>query len=205
MSIFGLKKFLPAAVMVAAVAALPMQQAQATNGKIPHGFGVQSKGMAGAGGTTIVHDTQSGASNPAGMVLLGNRFDVEAEFFAPIRDFTASANGPLTPGKTKSDSEFFLIPQMGANWMIDDKSSIGVTMSAAGGMNTDYPAAVFAGFGAGKAPTGVDLAQLTIGVTYAREFMPGQRFGISPVLAVTLQGRGASGVPGRLAEARIGH
>ena len=176
------KKYMAGSVMLAALAAAPFQQAQATNGMVPHGHGAQSKAMSGAG-VALALDTQAGVNNPAAMVLLGNRLDLELEFFAPVRDFTASAGGPLTAGKTKSATEFFLIPAMGANWMIDDKSSIGVTMTPAGGMNTDYQAAVYAGFGAGSAPTGVDLAQVMLGVTYAREIIPGQRIGITPVLA----------------------
>lgn len=49
MALFGVKKYLPAAAMVAALAALPMQQAMATNGMVPHGYGAPSKAMAGAG------------------------------------------------------------------------------------------------------------------------------------------------------------
>ena len=179
----GVKKYLPLGALVAALAALPMQQAQATNGMVPHGSGAASKGLSGAV-TGLALDTQAGYSNPAAMVLLGNRLDLELEFFAPIRDITASAGGAIPGGVTKSATEFFLIPAMGVNWMIDDKSSIGITLTPAGGMNTDYQAAVFGSFpGGSSAPTGVDLAQIMIGVTYAREIAPGQRIGITPVLA----------------------
>ena len=122
----GVKKYLPLGAVVAALAALPVASAQATNGMVPHGNGAAAKGLSGAV-TALALDTQAGSHNPAAMVLLGNRLDLELEFFAPIRDFTASAGGTLTGGTTESATEFFLIPAMGANWMIDDKSSTGIT------------------------------------------------------------------------------
>jgi len=58
-------------------------------------------------------------------------------------------------------------------------------------MNTDYDAAVWQNFynpmapGAepATAPTGVDFAQLFLGVTYARQVAPGHYLGVTPILA----------------------
>jgi long-chain fatty acid transport protein len=137
---------LPLGAVVAALAALPLAPAQASNGMVPHGNGAAAKGLSGAV-TALALDTQAGSHNPVA-------------------------------------TEFFLIPAMGVNWMIDEKSSIGITLTPAGGMNTDYQAAVFGLFqGGSSAPTGIDLAQIMLGVTYAREIAPGQRTGITPVLA----------------------
>ncbi|MDH5748917.1 MAG: hypothetical protein OEY85_06365, partial [Rhodospirillales bacterium] len=142
-------------VAAAAIAVLPLQTAKATTGYFSHGYGVTNKGMAGTG-VALSQDTQSAMRNPAAMVGVGDRFDVSLGFFSPIRDLTASAGAVRG---ADSDEELFLIPDMGANWSIGENGSIGVTMSANGGMNTEYPEYIFAGFtnGAFSKPTGVDL------------------------------------------------
>ncbi len=172
------------AMALAAIA--PWQTAQATNGMVPSGFGTYSKGMAGAGAAMSL-DAQTAAINPGAIVGVGDRFDVGVEFFSPLRDFEVTGGGtPLTPGETQSRSDLFLVPDLGANWMIDDKSAIAFTLTGAGGMNTDYNASVFAGFaapGTTSAVTGIDLAQVFLALTYAREIIPNHSFGIAPVIA----------------------
>jgi long-chain fatty acid transport protein len=97
-----------------------------------------------------------------------------------------------------SESEWFLIPQFGYNWVLNDASTIGVSVFGHGGMNTDYtdgtatlPAPAPQGpdtmieadgtFGAGNA--GVDLAQLFISTTYARKFSKTASWGASLIVA----------------------
>jgi long-chain fatty acid transport protein len=48
---------------------------QATNGYLSHGFGITSKGMAGAG-MALPQDTLSVFNNPAGLMRLGSRAGV---------------------------------------------------------------------------------------------------------------------------------
>ena len=92
------------------------------------------------------------------------------------------------PGKEDSDSEYFVIPSFGYNYMLTDHSAIGISVYGNGGMNTDYDTATFNYVNPGlpsyeKAPTGVDLMQLFIAPTYAHKFAGKHSFGITPIIA----------------------
>ncbi len=196
--------FLAAAVVVLALPGT----ASATNGYISHGYGAKSKAMAGAG-TALVLDTINGATNPATMVHLGGRTDFGAALFSPRRRYTADNNGyrpgdpgppfPSFPAGTyDSDKEYFLIPNFGYSRMLDNESSIGISVYGSGGMNTEYPNAVFAPFNpvdpatgqaipgapVASSPAGVDLAQLLIGVSYSQKLNDQHSLGILPIFAV---------------------
>lgn len=175
---------------VAAVAVLaPLGTAQATNGYFSAGYGVAAKGMGGAG-VAMSEDALSGATNPAAMVNVGERFDIGITAFNPNRSITASGGGTITNGTYKSSRSWFAIPEFGYNMMLDETTSLGFAMNANGGMNTDYKDAVFRNFQ--QAPTGgtdvakhtgVDLGQALFGVTYAKKFGD-HSVGITPTLAV---------------------
>ena len=183
----------------------------ATNGYFSHGASTAEKGLAGAG-VAYSQDTLAAANNPAGMVWQGSRYDVGAALFAPMRDYSAKGGpsnacaGPMGPcsfsigdGDTSVDSEneSFLIPSFGYNRMLDDDSSIGVSVFGNGGMNTEYkggeatffvpppgPGAflTFDGtFGDGTA--GVDLSQLFISTTYSRKLSSSSSWGVSGIIA----------------------
>lgn len=167
--------------------------AHATNGYSPTGFGTTNKGMAGAG-VAFPQDTIAAATNPAGMGLLGHRTDLGVALFSPSdRGFTAN-NDALSPmqipaGKYTSENDIFLVPHVGWNRPLDEHSSIGISVGGNGGMNTEYDSAVFGNFGAAfgiptSSPTGVDFAQLFLGVTYARKVSEGHWLGIMPIVAV---------------------
>ncbi len=173
---------------VLAVSALTTSTAFATNGYFAHGYGTATKGMAGAG-VALSHDTMAAAVNPAGMVFAGNRMDVGAAIFAPLRNYAADSGLLVNPDtEVVSDKYLFLIPSFGYNHMIDDQSSIGVSVYGNGGMNTFYPAEDTAG-GTGTFPllgggnAGVDLMQLFIAPTYARKMNDKVSVGVSALLA----------------------
>jgi long-chain fatty acid transport protein len=86
---------------------------------------------------------------------------------------------PLATGTVESDSNWFIIPSLGANWMLDENSSFGVSIYGNGGMNTDYDTDTFYG----SSPTGIDFMQLFVLPTYARKLHPKHAVGISPILA----------------------
>lgn len=171
-----------AGLAVAAALAAPAT-AFATNGYFAHGYGVKSKGLAGAS-VALPLDSLDAAVNPANMVYVGKRYDLGITLFSPQRSYTVEGNPSgfpgtfgLAPGTVDSDSEYFLIPSFGANWMIDAKSSAGLSVYGNGGLNTDYP-----GFANAFCPppggtgtycagaTGVNLSQLFLTGTYARKF-----------------------------------
>ena len=176
------------AVVAGIVCVLASSAAFATNGYFGNGYGVNDQALGGAG-VALPQDSLDAAVNPANMVFLGKRYDLGLTFFNPNRQYTVT-NPPsgfpgtfgLAPGTVKSDSKGFLIPSLGANWMINEKSSVGISIFGNGGMNTNYPTNTFGG----SNPTGVDLMQLFIAPSYARKFesAPEHAIGISPILAV---------------------
>ena len=74
----------------------------------------------------------------------------------------------LAPGSFESDSEYFFVPNFGANWQIGTNSTVGVSVYGQGGMNTDWPTNVYYG----SSPTGVDLSQLFVVPTWATNSVP---------------------------------
>ena len=156
----------------------------ATNGYFSHGTSIAEKGMAGAG-VAYSQDTLAAANNPAGMVWQGKRYDVGGALFAPMRHYDVSGTPSpppsfgLVPGREDSDNELFLIPQYGQNWMLDDSSSIGVSVFGNGGLNTEYGGANT--FYDGKA--GVDLSQLFISTTYSTKISETTSLGVSGIIA----------------------
>ncbi len=186
------KNQLALAVAIAAGVALPTS-AFATTGYFSHGYGTKNKALAGAGAALSL-DSMAAATNPAGMVNVGDRLDVGLGLFSPIREYTISGTTgfpsglgdvPLQLGTVESDNELFFIPHFGYNKMLDANSSIGVTVYGNGGMNTMYrsedtPMALGT-FYAGTA--GVDLNQVFLAGTYARKLTPAVSVGVTPIIA----------------------
>lgn len=187
-----------AGLAVAVAAALSAPAAFATNGYFAHGYGTKNKGLAG-GGIALPQDAMHAATNPAGMVFVGDRMDLGAAIFSPRREYNVTGNPsggagtfPLEPGSVESDSEYFLIPHFGRNWTLGADSSFGITVYGNGGMNTDYPghanpvrsSPACTGTGTFCAgPTGVDLAQLFFNASYARKLSPNSSWGVSGIFA----------------------
>ena len=206
-----LNKNLVLAAVVGAALAAP-SAAFATNGYFAHGYGTKTKGLAGAA-TALSQDSLAAATNPAGMVMVGNRLDIGAAVFSPDpRSYATEGGSPLADGAAcgfacpftiggqagsqsiESGNTGFVIPHIGYNKMLDDNSSIGVSVYGNGGMNTNYRGGVAqhanqvgvletnAGtYGAGTA--GVDLSQLFVATTYARKYNDKGSWGASFILA----------------------
>ena len=66
----------------------------ATNGYFTHGTSIAEKGMAGAGAANS-HDSLAAATNPAGMVWQGDRYDIGAAIFSPMRSYTVTGTPPV--------------------------------------------------------------------------------------------------------------
>jgi long-chain fatty acid transport protein len=144
----GVKTTLKQVLSATIACALLPASAWATNGYFSHGWGTQSKAMAGVA-TALPTSTLVSATNPAGMAFIGQSLDLGVAFFSPLpRGYEANNNiatqngfptGPfVTPGKYDSDDDWFLIPSFGYNYVIDERSTIGVSVFGNGGMNTRY-------------------------------------------------------------------
>lgn len=173
----------------------------ATLGYFAHGYGMKSIGMGGVG-IALPQDSIAAASNPAGMVMVGNRYDVGLNLFRPEREATITGAGALTAGTYDgNDDENFLVPEFGYNKMLNPNLSVGVSVYGNGGMNTNYATNPFANVG-GTGPAGVDLSQLFIAPTVAYKLNAQHAVGVSLNLAYQkfkaegLQGFGISPNPG---------
>ena len=190
------------AICAALAAAFAPGLAFATDGYYADGYGLKAKGRAGTG-TAMATDAFGGANNPAAMVFVGNRIDFGLDLFSPRRESERVGANPATGlnGQAESDSNYFLIPEFGYNKMINPNMSLGITVYANGGMNTDYAGgqianasacnAAFGGFNPAPGPynllcgngsLGVDLMQLIFAPTFAYKFTPNHGFGISPLI-----------------------
>lgn len=156
--------------------------AHATNGYFSHGYGIKSKGMAGVG-IALPQDAMAAATNPAGMVWVGNRMDAGLDLFMPRRESEISGNGAGLNGSYDGDGRsIFYVPDFGYNRMIDPNLSVGVSVYGNGGMNTTYEKSPFSAFGV-TGTTGVDLTQLFIAPTVAYKITPDHSVGLSLNLA----------------------
>ncbi len=85
----------------------------ATNGYFSHGFGVKAQGQA-AVGVAWAQDALAAATNPAGTLEVGERFDLGLSWFAPRRsaDINGNAFGADTSYSGDGKKNFF-IPEFG--------------------------------------------------------------------------------------------
>ncbi len=148
----------------------------ATDGYFTTGCGVKQLGQGGAG-VAFPQDSLAGGINPAGMVLVGDRFDFGMTYFRPIRsgsitDSEAPVNGSYDASRHKN----FFIPELGFNHLVNPRLSLGVSICGNGGMNTSYTTPIPL---LGSTRAGVDLEQLFVSPTAAFKVTDHQAFGIS--------------------------
>lgn len=157
--------------------------AHATDGYFLNGTGAKAKG---AGGVEIAmpQDSLAVAVNPASATDLDTRLDVGFEVFVPRRGAEISGNAAgLNGPHSGNGSNPFVLPEFGYVRKLDDRLSIGLTISGNGGMNTHYNTSPFAAFG-DTGPAGVNLRQVIISPTVGYKVAPGHALGFSPTLMV---------------------
>lgn len=170
-----------------------MGTASATEGYFQTGYGTIQKAQSGSG-VANPEDAMTLSVNPAGLTSVGNQFNIAFTLFSPRRDVTMTGPGFITTGKTNSDSNYFLMPNMAYSRQIDAQSAWGVAVYGNGGMNTNYPAMARTAlnpcppgtpgtglFCFGRA--GVNLEQMFLTVGYARK-MGDISIGIQPIVAM---------------------
>ena len=188
------------AAALAAAGAVGSQAAWATDGYFSHGYGMKSKGRAGAS-TAMTTDAYGGAHNPATMVFVGNRVELGLDWFRPDRsakrEGSAGGTGFLDGKADGNETENFFIPEFAFNYMLKPNLSLGVTVYGHGGMNTDYdsgqldqgvcqggpPNGVPANLLCGSGNLGVNLEQLVIAPTLAYKVNENHSIGVSPLVA----------------------
>jgi long-chain fatty acid transport protein len=158
----------------------------ATNGYFTHGQGTANKAMAGAG-SALPQDPLAAFNNPASAAFLPKQYFFSMAVFSPSRSYTITGTPTgypgtfgLTPGTVESKSDVFPMPALAGNWKLDDASSLAVSFTAHGGMNTDYRTGTFYG----GTHTGINLSQAFLNTTYARKFGERHAFGVSGIFVV---------------------
>jgi len=148
----------------------------ATDGYFASGYGIKQLGQGGAG-VAFPQDSLAAATNPAGMVFVGNRFDLGMTFFRPIRSGSitgseAPINGPYDASRHKN----YFIPELGFNHLVNSRLSVGVSIFGNGGLDTSYTTPIPL---LGTTRAGVDLEQLFVSPTVAYKVSEHQAFGAS--------------------------
>lgn len=159
-----------ASLLAAGVMASPL--AHATDGYFSHGYGMKAKGMAGAG-IALPQDSLAAATNPAGMVMVGDRIDLGLDIFKPTRGVEVANAGPASGEYDGNGKSNFFIPEFGYNKMINPDMSLGVSVYGNGGMNTDYKVSPFG------PNAGINLEQLFIAPTWAMKVNASNSIGVA--------------------------
>lgn len=185
-------RLVAAATGLAASLLLPAT-AWATEGYFQLGYSARQNALGGAG-VADSRDAMSMAVNPAGLVGIGEEFQIGGALFMPYRGYSAVGTGFIAPGaggsgSVESSRNVFIMPNIAYSRPIDADSAIGIVMYGNGGMDTAYNGiynAACGGAGAGVfcgGDAGVDLMQGFVSVDYARRI--GRfSFGIAPTLAI---------------------
>ena len=165
--------------------------AQATDGYFTHGYGMVSKGMAGAA-TAVAEAGFAGANNPASAAFAGNRLDIGVDWFVPRREISRSGSaGGMLDFSADSDSTNFFIPEFAFNRQQSERLGWGISVYGHGGMNTDFEGGQLDCSALGGPPVanglcgvgtlGVNLEQLMVAPTVAWRFTNNHSVGIAPV------------------------
>jgi len=157
----------------------------ATDGYFSSGYGVKQMGQGGAG-VALPADSLAAATNPAGMVIVGNRFDFGMSPFLPNRDGTIVGN-QLPPGYPNVNGtydangrKYFFMPELGYNRLLRPWLSFGVSLYGNGGMDTSYVTPIPL---LGTSKAGVDLEQMFIAPTLSMKVSRRNSIGVSFNLA----------------------
>jgi len=119
---------------------LIVNSAFATDGYFLTGYGTKQQGQGGAG-VAKPGDSLAGATNPAGLILVGNRFDIGLTVFRPNRSATIIGN-QLPPGYPNVNGAYdanrvknFELPELGYSFQYRPKLALGVAIYGNGGLD----------------------------------------------------------------------
>jgi len=151
--------------------------AHATDGYFAQGYGMKANGMAGVG-IALPQDSLAAATNPAGMVMVGDRVDLGLTWFKPTRGADVTGANPLVGSYDGNGRSNFLIPEMGYNKMMNPNMSLGVSVYGNGGLNTQYNQNPFAAIGS-QGNAGINMTQLFVAPTWAMKVNDSNSIGVA--------------------------
>lgn len=124
-----------AALAVAATVATP-SLTYAMNGAAPLGYGIKSQGMGGVG-VALPQDSLAAATNPAGMWMVGCRWDVGLGYvFQEIKNKALGPTGALLQSAKSTRGLWF--PEVGINWNFVPCQSLGLAIYNMGSFASRY-------------------------------------------------------------------
>jgi long-chain fatty acid transport protein len=128
-------------------------------------------------------DSLAGATNPAGLTLVGNRFDIGLTVFRPVRSGTITNNlllGPIVSYDANRVRNFEL-PELGYSFQYRPNLALGVAIYGNGGLDTSFtkPIPLF-----GSTRGGVDIEQVFISPTLAYRLGTHNSIGVAANIAV---------------------
>jgi long-chain fatty acid transport protein len=179
------RKFLFGALALASLA----QYAFATDGYFVTGIGTKQQGKGGVG-VAVPGDSLTIATNPAGLLFVGNRYDGGVTVFRPNRDGTITGN-VLPPPYPDVNGTYdanrvqnFVLPELGYSHLYRPNISYGVAIYGNGGLNTSYTQPIPL---LGTTRGGVDLDQVFI----------------SPAVGFKLGNRNTIGIAANILDQRV--
>lgn len=165
-----------ASVLLIAMLLLPMDASAGGYGAYTHGYGIKSLGFAGLG-FVLAEDTYTLASNPAGAVAMGERFDVGLDYENPHPSASVRGNLLGSDEEYASRARLFFVPQIGASMAVSERASIGATAFFAG-FGTDYKRSPFERFG-GDSRITLGIAQAGVSAALGYLVAPRHALGLS--------------------------
>lgn len=163
---------------------LHLSAAHATNGTMPHGYGIKAMGMGGAS-IALPQDAVAAANNPAGMAFVGHRTDLGLSVVMPRPEATIGGTG-----FDGSGVKAIAVPDFGYSRPLDARQSLGVSVYG-NGVATQYDTSIAGAPGSGK--DSAQLTQVIASPTYAVQLAPGHALGVS--LDLVYQRFEVDGVP----------
>ena len=163
-----------------------VDSAFATDGYFLTGYGTKQQGQGGAG-IAFPGDSLAGATNPAGLFLVGNRFDIGLTIFRPVRYGTITGN-QMPEGYPDVNGTYdgnrvtnFELPELGYSLLFRPKLALGVAIYGNGGLNTSYKQPIQL---LGSTRGGVDIDQVFISPTLAYKAGAHNYFGVAANIAI---------------------
>lgn len=144
----------------------------ATNGTMPHGYGIQAQGMGGVS-VALPTDALAAANNPAGMAFIGNRADIGMVWLKADRGADIPGLGYVSANEKTN----YFLPEFGYNRDLGNGLSIGFSLVGNGvGTKYDRPVGPPSNSNAGS-----ELMQLLALPTLSYRVTENQALGVSLV------------------------
>ncbi len=153
------------------------------------GHSIKARGS-GTAGIAFPQDATAARLSPSGMVFVGNRVDLgltgmtnDVSYSVTGAPSGAPGTSGLFPETVKSKGGLSLAPNLGVNWMLGSRRSVGLVVYGSGTMFTDYPGSAGGGAGTfGGGPAGVSTEQLFLLPTYSEKMNETSAWGVSAVV-----------------------